>query len=86
MIYSKVGAFLQLYHNNWKPDFTLNSFRKFYSDSPIYLVSDGGDNFSEISNKYNCNYEHSDFNTGIRGGFNLKEMMIWINRFRCWPI
>jgi hypothetical protein len=83
MVYENIGAYLQIYKNDGKPEFTLESFRKYYPNSPIYLVSDNGYNFSSTAQVYDCKYEHSDFNTGIRpGGFTLQEMMVWINRIK----
>jgi len=78
-----LGAYLQIYKNNGRPEFVLEQFRKHYPDSPIYLVSDNGDNFLEISKKYNCRYEHSTINTGVRsGGFVLEEMREWLRRMK----
>ena len=80
---NNLGAYLQTYKDGWKTENALKSFRTFYPDSPIYLVSDGGDDFSELANKYHCFYEHSDCNTGIRaGGFSKQEMITWIGRIK----
>jgi hypothetical protein len=78
----QVGAYLQTYKNDGKTDFVLSNFRKHYPTSPIYLVSDNGDNFSEIANKYNCFYEHSKNNTGVSPlGWNKEQTFIWLDRF-----
>ena len=79
----RIGAYLQVYKNDGKAECTLKSFRKFYPDSPIYLVSDAGDDFSELANKYNCQYEHSGYNTGVdKQGFDREKMLTWIGRFK----
>lgn len=46
---------------------TLDSFRKVYPNSPIYLFCDDGDDMSHIAKYYNCEYEYMTKKTG-RGG------------------
>lgn len=82
MLPAKIGAYFQVYKNNWKPDFTLKHFREHYPDSPVYLLSDAGDDFSSLSEQYLCMCEYSDFNTGLRGGYTLREMIEWFSRLK----
>lgn len=75
------GAYLQVFKNDGKADFVLKNFRKHYPDVPVYLVSDKGDNFSDIADKYNCEYLHDNFNTGADpNGFNKEQTIKWIER------
>jgi hypothetical protein len=77
-----IGAYLQVYKNNNKVDFVLSKFREIYPDAPIYLVSDAGDDFTELSKKYNCFYEHATLNTGVSHiGFNKEQTLTWLLRF-----
>jgi hypothetical protein len=78
-----LGAYMQVYKNDGKAEFALKNFRKFYPDSPVYLVSDKGDDFSEIAKKYRCQYEHSSINVGIRDdGLTVEEASEWLERLR----
>jgi hypothetical protein len=84
----KLGAYIQLYKNDGKGELMIKNFRKFYPNpinSPIYLVSDNGDDFTELAEKYGCKYEHSLINTGVKNnGFTKEEMLVWLDRFqRC---
>lgn len=52
------GAIFQCYKNKKATDFVLNNFRKFFPDNKILLISDGGDDFSDLADTYKCKYEH----------------------------
>lgn len=77
----KLGAYLQIYKSEYKANFVLENFRKFYENSPIYLVSDNGYNFENLSKKYNTYYNHSEINLGIPN-FTKEKMFIWLERFK----
>jgi len=78
-----LGFYLQVFKNSPAPEFTLKNLRKFYPDNKVYLVSDCGDDFSELAKKYNCEYEYSNINTGVRPvGFNKDEMLEWLRRMK----
>lgn len=77
----KIGAYLQTYKNDGRTDFALHHFRKHFDDSPFYLVSDKGDNFQELANKYNVEYEHSEIHLGAGyEGYTIDEMKEWLSR------
>jgi hypothetical protein len=94
---NNLGAFFQTYKNKKATEFVLENYRKHYPDSPVTLISDGGSNFNEISEKYKCNYIHSFINLGQPGSqsvkinsdypvnprlaFNKEEAFVWLNRF-----
>jgi hypothetical protein len=51
-----IGAYYQAYNKPQCVDFVLANFRKHYPDSDVVLISDGGNDFSELAAKYNCMY------------------------------
>lgn len=51
-----LGAYYQVFKNKKATDFVLSNFRKHFPKSPVFLISDGGDDFQEISTKYECGY------------------------------
>lgn len=93
---NNLGAFFQTYKNKKAVEFVIENYRKYYPESPITLISDGGSDFSEIAEKYKCNYIHSFVNLGQPGSqnikinsdysinprlaFNKEETFIWLNR------
>lgn len=78
----KLAAYLQLYKNDGKGDLILSFFRKIYPDAYVYVVSDNGDDFTEICKKHGCIYEHSLYNTGVKNhGFTKQDALIWLKRF-----
>ena len=50
------GVFYQVYKNVKAVRFVLDNFRKNFPDNPIVLISDGGDDFTNISTEYNCEF------------------------------
>lgn len=52
----EIGAYYQCYNRDQCVDFVLSNFRKYYDKSSIVLVCDGGNDYEEISKKYNCQY------------------------------
>ena len=71
----ELGAYIQIYKNNGYPEFALGHFRKYYPDSPLYIVSDNGYDFSCLANSLNAKYEYSKTNIGINlSGYFTKEI------------
>jgi len=52
----QIGAYYQCYRNKKSLNFVLENYRKYYPENSIVLVCDGGDDFTEESVKYSCNY------------------------------
>ena len=52
------GAYLQCYKNPYATYKCLESFRHFYPDTTIVLLSDNGYNYSEMAKHFNCIYIH----------------------------
>ena len=57
-----LGAFLQCHKNPYATFKSLESFRQFYPDSTVVLISDNGYNYSEMAKHFNCIYIHSNEN------------------------
>ena len=77
-----IGAYLQIYRQNGKPDFTLSHFRRHYPNSKIYLLSDNGDDFSSLAKEHGCKYVFSPINTNPPAGFSKFQMIEWIGRLK----
>ena len=83
-----LAAYHQAYKNKRATEEAIKSFRE-HNDGPYFLVSDGGDDFSDIANKYNCYYYHSEWNLELRDhnhpsgiyGMKKEEVLEWLNRF-----
>ena len=83
-----VAAFHQCFKNREATEHAVKSFRE-HNDGPYTLISDGGDDFSDIAKKYNCYYYHSKWNLGYRDhnhpsgiyGWTKEETLEWLKRF-----
>jgi len=53
-----LGAYFQCYKNPFSTYKCLESFRKFYPDSTIVLLSNDGYDYSEMAKYFNCIYIH----------------------------
>ena len=51
-----LGAFFQVYKNKKATEFVLDNFKKNFPSSKVVLISDGGDDFSDLATKYDCSY------------------------------
>ena len=52
---AKFGCFHTVYENKKATEFILQEFRKFHPDAPYTLCGDGGADYSDVAEKYNCN-------------------------------
>lgn len=59
------AAYHQCFTNKKATDFAIGEFRKHNPDTPYYLISDAGSDFSDIAEKYNCYYVYDEVNTGM---------------------
>ena len=50
------GVFYQVFKRNKAFDFAIENLRKHFPDNPIVLISDGGDDFSDAAEEYNCKF------------------------------
>lgn len=84
------GCFHTVYENKRATEFVLKEFRRFYPNNPYTIVCDGGVDYSDLAEKYNCNYVHSYMRIGRRNwgdssgiyGFTKDESLHWIHHFR----
>lgn len=55
-----LGAFYQAYKNKNAVNFVLSNFKTHFPNSPVTLISDGGEDFTEISKIYNTSFHMMD--------------------------
>lgn len=94
---SNICAYFQTYKNRKATEFVLENFRKHHPNAPLMMFSDAGSDFSDLAEKYNCNYQHRFLNLGRQGhqkikleseypanpsyAFNKEETLVWLQRF-----
>jgi hypothetical protein len=54
-----VGFYYNCYKNRYATENILKQLRTIYPDEPIYLLSDHGDDFSDLAKTFNCYYKYS---------------------------
>lgn len=59
------AAYHQCYKNHKATEFAISQFRKYNPEVPYYLISDAGDDFSDIAKKYDCHFVYDEINTGM---------------------
>lgn len=62
-----LSVYFQVYSNRKAVFECLKSFRQFYSEENITLVSDAGENFSDFSDTFKLNYLHKEKNILPKG-------------------
>lgn len=55
----------QCYKNKKATEFAIQQFRRYNPNVPYYLISDNGEDFSDIAEKYNCYFVLDKNNTGM---------------------
>ncbi|HVU80080.1 MAG TPA: hypothetical protein VHD37_01815 [Candidatus Paceibacterota bacterium] len=70
-------AYFQCYKNKRATSEALRSFRKQYPEVPVLLLSDGGDDFSDLAREFGCEYYHDPVNIGY---WPCKDMARWFER------
>lgn len=58
------SVYHQCYKNQKATEFAIQQFRIYNPNIPYYLISDGGNDFSEIAKKYNCHFVLDSKNIG----------------------
>lgn len=79
-----VDAIHFVYKNLLASEKAIESFRKFNPNSKYIIICDNGDDYTEISKKYNCDYIHSNKHIGypkVPYGFYYNDMMEYLDRF-----
>lgn len=85
-----LSVFHQCYKQRKATTEAIKSFRKFYPTANYFLVSDGGDDFSDIALDLKCHYYHDPVHLGYRDhthssgiyGMTKDEVLLWLSRFR----
>jgi hypothetical protein len=79
---NKLSAYYACYKNKKATEFVLSNFRKFFPDVIVCLISDGGDDFSDIAKKYDAIYYYMNnlFQSGPINVYSSERMIEWWNR------
>lgn len=75
------SVYHQVYNNKKATEFSVSEFRRYNPNVKYYLLSDGGLDFSDIANKYDCIYVHDELNTGLIS-LTADKVKILISRLR----
>jgi hypothetical protein len=75
------SVYHQCYKNHKATEFAISNFRKYNPENPYYLLSDGGDDFSEIAEKYNCHFVLAPENIGTNY-LDEGQARIYLNRLK----
>ena len=79
-----IGAFYQCYKNKKAVDYVLSKYTENYPNSDVVLISDGGDDYKDIAEKYNCKYFFEEnLNTGSQRALvfnNVESIIKYIDR------
>lgn len=77
----KFSVYHQCFNNFRATEFAIGNFRKYHPDVPYYLISDGGEDFSDIAKKYNCNFVLASENIGTNY-LEKEQAKIYLNRLK----
>lgn len=59
----------------------LDRFRRVYPTATVHLISDGGHDFTEVAEKFHCQYHHESWNIGLQVNTDEDHIHEWIRRF-----
>ncbi len=84
-----LSVFHQCYKQKRATAEAIKSFRNVYPKANYFLVSDSGDDFSELALEFNCSYYHDPVHLGYRDhthnsgiyGMTKDEVLLWLHRF-----
>lgn len=57
-----IGIHYQTFKNRIAVTQVIESFRQYYPDAPMRMVSDGGEDFTDLAEKYNCIFDYENEN------------------------
>ena len=85
-----LSVFHQCYKQKVATKECIKAFRRFYPKNNYFLISDGGDDFSDLASEFNCSYYHDPVNLGYRDhthesgiyGMTKDEVLLWLGRFK----
>lgn len=75
------SVYHQCFNNKRATEFAISEFRRYNPDILYYLISDGGEDFSEIAEKYNCHFVIAPENIGTNY-LEKNQAKIYLNRLR----
>lgn len=73
-----------VYKNPVATEKAIESFRRFYPSSNYIVMCDDGYNYSDMCERYNCDYIHYNIRVGYPKnphGYRFNEMMLFLERF-----
>ena len=73
----KFAVYFQCFNQRKATFETLKSFRNFYPEVKVHLLSDKGEDFSDIAKCFNCDYTYSEQNIAY---WPCKDMIGWFKR------
>jgi len=76
-----IDAIYYVYKNPYATYKSLESFRKFYPISNIYLISDNSYDYTEMAKHFNCIYFENTEKTNCTGKLQIYESSIAIHKF-----
>jgi hypothetical protein len=76
-----IAVYHQCFNNKRATEFALKNFKKYNTDSTYYLISDGGLDFSDVAEKYDCNYYNDNLNVGMNN-LNSSQAMVILKRLK----
>lgn len=59
------GVYHQCFKNRKATEFAIEEFRKYNPDTPYLLLSDSGDDFSDLAERYDCIWIYDNKNVGM---------------------
>jgi hypothetical protein len=62
-----IGIHYQTWKNRPAVEFVLENLRKHYPEAPVRMISDNGEDFTDLAKKYGCSFEHSNINIFPKG-------------------
>jgi hypothetical protein len=62
-----LGVHYQTWRNRPAVNYVLENFRKYYPNAPVRMVSDNGEDFSDLAQKYNCVFDFENVNIFPKG-------------------
>lgn len=78
---NNLAVYHQCFNNFRATDYAIQNFRKYNPDTPYYLISDGGLDFTEIAEKYNCHFVLAGENIGTNY-LEREPAKIYLNRLK----
>jgi len=76
----KYGFYLQTYHNRKSVLEVVKGIRSLYPGACIFMVGDGGYDFSPLAKRFNAHYEKAKGKANIQGAMPTEQSKRWLER------